>query len=311
MLERHLRTYYGHLARSRLVEMRKLALESTRCAAPATERPRGVGARLTALAKRHGDVLPDLGRAAIMWRAGLHDEARRELRNIALDMTWVFYRGRYHAYRIRPWVARIWRGRGPDAKRWTLTKSQKRLAQLDRRERRELLHELGPTFTDAGLGYYGWRFSPPVRNNMKRYYPRAFGRLVARAARRYALDANLMWAIMRTESGYRPDAISPVYAGGLMQVMPYTATRLASELQLERFDLLHVFRPRTNLELSAHYLRAVSSKFQGQVPLVAAAYNGGPHNVRRWMRDHSPDMPMDAFLERIPFNQTHRYVRRV
>ena len=47
------------------------------------------------------------------------------------------------------------------------------------------------------------------------------------------------------------------------------------------------------------------------MPLAIASYNGGPHNVRLWMEAHGGRLPLDAFLERIPFEQTHRYVRRV
>ena len=52
-------------------------------------------------------------------------------------------------------------------------------------------------------------------------------------------------------------------------------------------------------------------RFDGRLPLAIASYNGGPHNVRLWLRGAQPKMPLDAFLERIPFSQTHRYVRRV
>ena len=52
-------------------------------------------------------------------------------------------------------------------------------------------------------------------------------------------------------------------------------------------------------------------KERRRLPLAIASYNGGPHNVRLWMRNNSADMPLDAFLERIPFKETHRYVRRV
>ena len=52
-------------------------------------------------------------------------------------------------------------------------------------------------------------------------------------------------------------------------------------------------------------------RFEGRLPLAIAAYNGGPHNVRRWIADHGSGMPIDALCEEIPFEQTHRYVRRV
>ena len=47
------------------------------------------------------------------------------------------------------------------------------------------------------------------------------------------------------------------------------------------------------------------------MPLAVAAYNGGPHNVRYWLSNHPKTMPLDAFLERIPFKETNQYVRRV
>ena len=49
----------------------------------------------------------------------------------------------------------------------------------------------------------------------------------------------------------------------------------------------------------------------GRLPLAIASYNGGPHNVRRWIREYGSHVPLDAFLERIPFAETKRYVRRV
>ena len=49
----------------------------------------------------------------------------------------------------------------------------------------------------------------------------------------------------------------------------------------------------------------------GRLPLAIASYNGGPHNVRKWIRTNGTHLPLDAFLERIPFSETKRYVRRV
>jgi soluble lytic murein transglycosylase len=52
-------------------------------------------------------------------------------------------------------------------------------------------------------------------------------------------------------------------------------------------------------------------RFDGRLPLAIAAYNGGPHNVRRWIQEGPVETPVDVLLERIPFTQTHRYVRKV
>jgi soluble lytic murein transglycosylase len=69
--------------------------------------------------------------------------------------------------------------------------------------------------------------------------------------------------------------------------------------------------PEVNLDYAGWYLRSLIERFDGHLPLAIASYNGGPHNVRRWLRDRPAGMPMEAFLEHIPFDQTHRYVRRV
>ena len=80
---------------------------------------------------------------------------------------------------------------------------------------------------------------------------------------------------------------------------------------MEDFEVTSLMEPALNVDFAAWYLASLLERFEGRLPLAIAAYNGGPHNVRVWMRAYSEDMPMDAFLERIPFEQTHRYVRRV
>ncbi|MBW1755833.1 MAG: transglycosylase SLT domain-containing protein, partial [Deltaproteobacteria bacterium] len=69
--------------------------------------------------------------------------------------------------------------------------------------------------------------------------------------------------------------------------------------------------PRLNLEFAAWYLSSLIHRFDGRLPLAIAAYNGGPHNVRRWIQESADGTPLDVLLERIPFTQTHRYVRKV
>jgi len=112
-------------------------------------------------------------------------------------------------------------------------------------------------------------------------------------------------------AGPRPRIISYAGAIGLAQIMPRTGRLIAQSLGREDFTIDQLLEPEVNLEFAAWYLSSLIERFDGRVPLAVASYNGGPHNVRRWMRDHSEDMPLDAFLERIPFTQTHRYVRRV
>jgi soluble lytic murein transglycosylase len=96
-----------------------------------------------------------------------------------------------------------------------------------------------------------------------------------------------------------------------MQIMPRTGQLIAHALGHEDFSPADLLNPQINLEFAAWYLTSLIRRFDGRLPLAIAAYNGGPHNVRRWMQECSDGASVDVLLERIPFTQTHRYVRRV
>lgn len=98
-----------------------------------------------------------------------------------------------------------------------------------------------------------------------------FGEAVAEAAERHGLDPKLLHALVVTESAYRPDARSPVGAGGLTQLMPATAFELGVK---DRFD------PVENLRGGADYLARQVIRF-GDLRLALAAYNSGLGRVAR------------------------------
>jgi soluble lytic murein transglycosylase len=141
--------------------------------------------------------------------------------------------------------------------------------------------------------------------------PRAYEWLVVPAANRYGLDPNLLLAVMRVESAYQKHIVSYAGAVGLMQIMPRTGQLIAHALGHEDFTPADLLDPRLNLEFAAWYLTSLIHRFDGRLPLAIAAYNGGPHNVRRWIQESADGAPVDVLLERIPFTQTHRYVRKV
>ncbi len=134
---------------------------------------------------------------------------------------------------------------------------------------------------------------------------------ISAAAEAHDVDPYLLRAVMRIESVQDRTILSPVGAIGLMQIMPRTGLRIAAARELPRFTVLDLLRPSTNIDFAAWYLRSLLTRFDGRIPLAVAAYNGGPHNVRRWMATHSSATPLAAFLETIPFEETRRYVRRV
>jgi len=120
------------------------------------------------------------------------------------------------------------------------------------------------------------------------------------------LPRALVYATMRQESGFRPEVISRAGAVGLMQLMPEIATKLAGK-PVTRY-MLRI--PETNIALGLEEMAALAAEFDHVYPLSIAAYNAGKSRVKRWLKE-SRRMELDRFVERIPFNETRNYVRRV
>lgn len=141
-------------------------------------------------------------------------------------------------------------------------------------------------------------------------YPRAYDMVVNHYAKDRTIPQELIWSIMRAETIYRPDAVSPVGARGLMQVMPMTGRKLASLMGEDTVSIDQLMRPAISIKYGSFYLRRLMTKFNNNVPLVAAAYNGGPHRVHAWMH-YFGGLDLDEFVEHIPFLETRNYVKKV
>jgi soluble lytic murein transglycosylase-like protein len=97
--------------------------------------------------------------------------------------------------------------------------------------------------------------------------------IIKRAAARNGVDPALVGALVRHESGFRTDAVSPAGAKGLMQLMPATAKDLGVE---------HPFDARENVEGGTRLLRGLIDRYDGRLDLALAAYNAGPAAVDRY-----------------------------
>lgn len=117
-----------------------------------------------------------------------------------------------------------------------------------------------------------------------------YGSAIEETAEKHRVDSLLLAALVEAESSFLPNAVSPVGAVGLTQVMPATARWLG-----ERGDLTN---PDSNLAVGALYLSRLLERFDGNVELALAAYNAGPTNVLRY-----GGVP--------PFRETRNYVRKV
>jgi len=128
-------------------------------------------------------------------------------------------------------------------------------------------------------------------------------------------ERSLLFAIVRQESAFSPEAMSRVGARGLMQLMPATAAGVASKLQLPYSVDRLTADGAYNLTLGRSYIERLIDDFGGSYPLAIAAYNAGPGRIKQWLREFGDprgrDISMVDWIEMIPFNETRLYVQRV
>lgn len=167
--------------------------------------------------------------------------------------------------------------------------------------------------TVAGINL-GWELrsqgEPWTRRLLKVVYPFPYQELVRREAAEWGLDPIMLAALIRQESAFAADIVSGAGAVGLMQVMPPTGRQLARTHGPQRFSPASLTTPEVNLHLGAAFFVEMSKRYNGDLPLVLAAYNAGPTRATRWGRYAEAADPL-RFTERIPFDETRGYVKNV
>ena len=141
-------------------------------------------------------------------------------------------------------------------------------------------------------------------------YQRRYTAEVEAAAKEFDVDESLIYAVIRTESGFDQNAESHAGAVGLMQLMPDTFTWLQEHKDgqvIYTDDALYI--PEINIRYGTYYLSYLTDLY-GDVPTALAAYNGGTANVDNWLKD--PDYSTDGkTLTEIPYPETRNYVKKV
>lgn len=118
---------------------------------------------------------------------------------------------------------------------------------------------------------------------------REYGYYVSKAATKYAIEPELIHAVIKTESNGNHRAVSRKGARGLMQLMPSTARDM---------NVANSFNPEENIEGGTRYLRFLLERFNGNMTLALAAYNAGPATVEKY-----GSVP--------PISETQQYVKKI
>lgn len=148
-----------------------------------------------------------------------------------------------------------------------------------------------------------------IWNDLQLRFPMPYQATIEQYAKAQNIDPAWVYAVMRQESLFQPDARSSAGAMGLMQIMPGTGRKIASDLKLNLPNTSALFNANTNIRYGTYYLRFTLNQLQGNPVLATAAYNAGPGRVRRWLPDQVSDP--DIWVELIPFDETRKYVKRV
>lgn len=312
--------YYGLQARARLLDagLEAPAVPKLAPVAEELDPPSRADAQATLdrLAADFGRAWPSITRARQLYAAGYNDEARRELR-----------------VTVQAYLTRGKKAGGPRSEDilvglgWKANWKYPRVAPT--KEGRKMLRDRDTVEAlRVGLREVAFALQEPhayVKLSTSKDAPfkarwtlRAFRPAVEREARLRKIDPKHMWALMYTESRFRPHVVSHVGARGALQIMPSTAHQLAERLgetdEGHFFDTDRLFDIDTNAHLSAYYVAELLGKFHGQAPMAYASYNGGPSNVARWLaaKSQSPaPLEMDTFIEEIVFGESYRYTKRV
>ncbi len=140
-------------------------------------------------------------------------------------------------------------------------------------------------------------------------FPRAFAELVEPAAKAEGVPPTMVWAVMREESAFDPDAASPSAAYGLLQLIVPTATRYAKPLKLDS-DAHALLRPAVNIPIGTAYLKKLRAEFPQNPSYAVPSYNAGEGATHRWLTPPLADS-FDLWVESIPYDETRKYTKRV
>ena len=137
-------------------------------------------------------------------------------------------------------------------------------------------------------------------------YPLEYKETVFKCADEFNLNRALIFAVIKTESNFDPNAKSKAGAVGLMQITPETGEYIANRLGIEEYSLTNA---QTNIKFGCYYIRYLKDRFK-QLDTALIAYNAGEGKVSDWLKN--PDLSSDGItLKTVPYRESNEYIKKI
>lgn len=136
-------------------------------------------------------------------------------------------------------------------------------------------------------------------------YPLKYENLVVQSAAEFNIPPTLLAGLIFTESRFNEKATSRVGAIGLTQVMPATGAAIATRLGIANFKTDDLYRPEIAIRFGAYYVRNLLDRYNNEVDVALAGYNGGPGVATRYQADHNASIPAETvgFIKKVQRNR--------
>lgn len=153
-----------------------------------------------------------------------------------------------------------------------------------------------------------------TKEDLKLIYPQNFSNFIDTYAKKYDINTSVIYALIRSESFFDQDVQSSAGAVGLTQLMSTTAADVAQRLKVKEYSLTD---PETNINFGTYYLSNLLIRREGSLLKAFLSYNAGYKRVSDWLNsslmktNNGGTLPLDLFLEAIPYAETREYGRKL
>ncbi len=160
-----------------------------------------------------------------------------------------------------------------------------------------------------------YTLSPKIRDQLlndhpELLFPTPHRNEIFEAARRFNIEPELIYSIIRQESAFNPEARSPADAFGLMQLLPKVGEQVGKEIGIEIKDYTDLYLPEKNIPLGAKFIADQRKRHKNNFIATIASYNASDKAIRGW-QESRPRPSAVEFIEEIPYEETKSYVRLI